>query len=234
MSALSLRYRAHSVLDDLRFLAAIVAATFAFPGSASGQSYFDVVHTVLRTSTGEGGYSSGGGLLLATDGNLYGTTWYGGVGQFGTVFRMTPSGALTVLHSFAGGNDGGNPQTALTEGSDGNFYGTTFFGGGPANLGTVFRMTRTGAVTVLHAFVGGRNDGAFPSTALVRGKDGSFYGGTREGGGFLAGIIFRITPNGAFTILHSFDSTKDGWWPYTFVQATDGNLYGTNRSGAGP
>jgi len=94
MSALSLRYRAHSVLDDLRFLAAIVAATFAFPGSASGQSYFDVVHTVLRTSTGEGGYSSGGGLLLATDGNLYGTTWYGGVGQFGTVFRMTPSGAL--------------------------------------------------------------------------------------------------------------------------------------------
>jgi uncharacterized repeat protein (TIGR03803 family) len=121
--------------------------------------------TVLHAFTG--GPSDGAqlraGLVQGKDGNFYGTTQEGGAFGQGTVFTMTPAGAVTVLHSFAGGADGANPTAALIEGSDGNFYGTTF-GGGPSDTGTVFRMTPGGNLTVLHAFTD--FTAAAPATAL--------------------------------------------------------------------
>ena len=113
-------------------------------------------------------------LAQGRDGNLYGTADGGGTSGMGTVFRMTPSGALTTIHSFSG-LDGQNPDGGLVLGSDGNFYGTTRFGG-TNNFGTVFKITPAGALTTLHSFSG--SDGSEPRPGLVQGKNGSFFGTT--------------------------------------------------------
>ena len=110
------------------------------------------VESVLYSFTG--GAADGAiaaSLIQGSDGNFYGVTAYGGQSNDGTVFKVTAAGAETLLHSFAGGADGAVPQTPLTQGSDGNFYGTTPFGGASSN-GVVFRVTPAGVETVLHAF----------------------------------------------------------------------------------
>lgn len=133
-----------------------------------------------------------GELVQATDGNFYGTTTEGGAGgdcyggSCGTVFRITPSGTLTVLHSFDG-SDGDGPAAELVQGTDGNFYGTTGYGGA-SNDGTAFRITPSGALTTLYSFNG--SDGSGPY-GLVQGSDGSFYGTTGGGGAnnnFITGV----------------------------------------------
>ena len=131
----------------------------------------------------------------------------------GTVFRMAPSGTTTILHTFNGGATGGTHAAGLIQGPDGNFYGTTETGGDAVcQCGTVFMMTPAGIVTILHAFAGGQSDGSRPRTPLVLGSDGNFYG-TTEYGGCLSlcgpfvigpGTVFRITPDGGFTLLHAF------------------------------
>ena len=114
------------------------------------------------------------GLALGNDGNFYGTCLSGGSNDFGSVFKITPGGALTPLYAF-GFIDGSQPTAALVQGSDGNFYGTTFEGGTSIGLGaeygygTVFQITPAGAVTTLHAFTGGA-DGAYPAGGLVPGS----------------------------------------------------------------
>src|SRR5206468_5764562 len=110
----------------------------------------------------------------------------GGDSGIGTVFRITPAGALTVLHSFSGGSDGAIPVAGLIQASDGLFYGTTSGGGAPCpvpppNTGTVFKMTAVGVVTGLHTFCAG-SDGSFPVAAVIVGGDGNFYGTTEYGG----------------------------------------------------
>ena len=105
---------------------------------------------------------------------LYG----GGTNGAGTVFKISTNGALTSLYSFTGGNDGGYPDAGLVQGSDGNFYGTTYYGGGRTTLrGTVFKISTNGALTSLYSFTGG-NDGGYPDAGLVQGSDGNFYGTT--------------------------------------------------------
>ena len=137
------------------------------------------------------------GVILASDGNLYGTTQFGGtstncVGGCGTVFKITLNGVLTTLHSFDG-RDGSWPLGGLVEGSDGNFYGTAS-GGGSLTLGTVFQVTTNGTVTRLASFNG--SNGGKPVAPLVLGPDGAFYGTTEVGGGTLGnglGTVFRLT-----------------------------------------
>jgi uncharacterized repeat protein (TIGR03803 family) len=173
--------------------------------------------------------------IQGSDGNFYGTTYSGGASGLGTVFKITPAGVETVLHSFAGGTaDGSNPSAALVQGSDGNFYGTTYTGGA-SGLGTVFKITLAGAETVLHSFAGAPVDGSGPLAALVQGSDGSLYGTTLVGGTGNQGTVFKITPTGAETVLHSFaGNTVDGGYPYAaLLQGSDGNFYGT-ASNAGP
>jgi uncharacterized repeat protein (TIGR03803 family) len=177
----------------------------------------------------DGEYPLGVGLVQATDGNFYGTTYSGAAYGYGTVFKITPASALTTLHSFDS-TDGANPKRGLLQATDGNFYGTTH-SGGAYGYGTVFKITPASALTTLHSF--DSTDGADPEAGLVQGTDGSFYGTTYFGGAYNYGTIFKITPAGTLTTLHSFDYT-DGEYPLGggLVQATDGNFYGTTSEGA--
>jgi uncharacterized repeat protein (TIGR03803 family) len=174
------------------------------------------------------------GLVEATDGNFYGTTEFGGANGAGTVFKISPTGTVTVLYSFcsqAGCADGSRPYAALTQATDGNLYGTTFYGGTKGD-GTVFKITPGGALTTLHSFCSesGCTDGSNPEAALVQGTDGNLYG-TTEGGAHTLGSVFEITPTGALATLHSFDGA-DGQYPEAaLVQATDGSFYGTTVAG---
>ncbi len=160
-------------------------------------------------------------LVQGSDGNYYGTTKYGGNSNAGSVFTRTQSGAITTLFSFSDDANGGYPVAALVQGTDGNFYGTTEFGGGSANLGTIFRITPGGTLTTLVAFTG--SNGGSPHTALLRGTDGNFYGTAGS-------IVFKMTPAGVLTTLISLDSA-DGGAANGLIQGTDGNFYGTTGGG---
>jgi uncharacterized repeat protein (TIGR03803 family) len=183
------------------------------------------------------------GLMLATDGNFYGTTFYGGANGGGTVFKITPSGTLTTLYSFCAQTnctDGISPYAGLVQAADGNFYGTTGFGGAStaacsAGCGTVFKITPEGALTTLHGF--DFTDGDAPAAPLIQGTDGNLYGTTVAGGAnnscfFGCGTLFEITPGGILTTLHSFDGTDGSFLGAALVQGTNGNFYGTAFGGA--
>ncbi len=147
---------------------------------------------------------------------------------------------VTTLYSFDNsslGVGGGDPVAGLTQGSDGNFYGTTY-AGGSNGCGTVFRICSDGSYTTLHSFAGPPKDGDEPEAALAQGSDGNFYGTTYAGGrgtgcGLGCGTVFRMSPSGSLTNLHSFaNSPDDGGQPLAaLVQGNDGNFYGTATSG---
>ncbi len=141
-------------------------------------------------------------LVQGSDGSLYGTTYDGGVNGAGTVFKITLTGSLTTLYNFTDGADGGFPIAGLVQGTDGNFYGTTY-SGGTDSAGTVFQITPTGSLTTLYSFTGGA-DGVSPYAPLVQGTDGNFYGTTLGGGTNGGGTVFTITPAGILTPLYSF------------------------------
>jgi uncharacterized repeat protein (TIGR03803 family) len=182
----------------------------------------------------DGSIGTPSALIQASDGNFYGTTIggiYSGVNSDGTVFRITPSGTFTTLHSFDG-TDGNAPFAGLIQASDGNLYGTTVEGGAYGD-GTVFRITPSGTFTLLYSFDGyyGPVDGAFPEAGLIQASDGNLYGTTVEGGAYGDGTVFRITLSGTLTTIHDFDNL-DGRYPEAgLIQASDGNLYGTTNSG---
>ena len=187
--------------------------------------------TSLTTLHWFGGGTDGArpyGLACGTNGDLYGTTCFGGAYNQGAVFGLATNGAYTALVSFAGTN-GANPSAAPVQGADGNFYGTTSQGG-LAGKGTVFAMAADGTLTNLYAFTGG-SDGANPAAGLIQGTDGGFYGTTASGGASSFGTVFRITATGSFTNLHSFNGT-DGKSPAgALVQGCDGNFYGLTTQG---
>jgi uncharacterized repeat protein (TIGR03803 family) len=183
--------------------------------------------TTLVSFDGTNGAAPGASLIQAKDGNLYGTTEYGGPingceGGFnpcGTVFKTTLSGTLTTLHTFVY-SDGAFPVSPVVQGTDGNFYGTNQGEGDSGGAGAIFKMTSGGTLTVLSS--------TSSPAGLVQGRDGNFYGTTPSGGN---GTVFKITPSGTLTTLHSFDGT-DGHNPQAgLIQATDGNFYGTTYSG---
>jgi uncharacterized repeat protein (TIGR03803 family) len=182
------------------------------------------------------------GLIQATDGNFYGTTNRGGANDpyDGTVFRITPAGKLTTIYNFCSlpnCTDGLSPFAGLIQGTDGDLYGTTQ-GGGTNNNGTVFKITLGGALTTLYNFCSQPNcaDGCSPNAGLVQATDGNFYGTTYWcGANYIYGTVFKMTPGGLLTTLHSFCSQSncpDGANPWAgLVQATDGRLYGTTYGG---
>ena len=165
----------------------------------------------------------------------------GGAHNYGTVFKLTPAGKLTTLHSFDG-TDGKYPAATLIQATDGKLYGTTSGGLNGGGAGTVFKITLSGALTTLHTFCSEANcsDGRAPFKApLVQANDGNFYGVTTQGGlndsnceGVGCGTIFKITPTGVLTPLYSFCSLADctdGTFPVGLVQHTNGTFYGTTE-----
>ena len=167
-------------------------------------------------------------VVQGRDGNFYGTTEYGGTSGDGTVFQVTPAGALSTLVSFNGPN-GSHPAAAVVQGSDGNFYGTTEYGGTNGNNGTVFQMTPAGALTTLVSF-NGRN-GSHPVAGLAQGSDGNFYGTTILGGANNRGTVFQVTPVGALTTLVSCNGATANAPSAALLQDTNGNFYGTTVGG---
>ncbi|MGH9432741.1 MAG: choice-of-anchor tandem repeat GloVer-containing protein [Terriglobia bacterium] len=158
-------------------------------------------------------------LAQGRDGNLYGTTLYGGTQDAGVVFKVTPDGSLTVLYNFDDGVNGGYSFSGLTLGTDGNLYGTTD-GGGTNGFGTIFKITPSGSLTTLYSFTGGA-DGSEPSAPPIQGTDGNFYGTSGNA------TAYRIAPSGIFTTLASLPGQSVA----PLLQATDRNFYGTTYSG---
>jgi uncharacterized repeat protein (TIGR03803 family) len=170
-----------------------------------------------------------------SDGNFYGATFNGGLYGYntgadqgdGTIFRITAGGELTTLYNFSG-SDGRSPMAGVVPGSDGNFYGTTLYGGAN-DAGTVFSITPAGVLTTLYSFSG--SDGQNPRARLVQGSDGNFYGTTYGASGGIDGSVFQITPAGVLTNLHIFTG-GDGQYPDGgLVQGSDGSFYGTTVLG---
>lgn len=210
-----------------------------------------------KTNTAPDGLNPQAGLLQGPDGNFYGVAPAGGTQGFnncisgtgvlgcGTVFKITPRGVFTTLHSFCGPNgcgslatDGSAPIGRLTIGPNGSYYGTTQSGGlsqGTFNAGTVFAASSTGAYQVLHIFTGnaGSGDGANPAAGLTLASDGNFYGTTEFGGSSGFGTIFRMTQAGVVSIMQSFAQFDlNGAQPRAaLVEGSDGSLYGTCYAG---
>jgi uncharacterized repeat protein (TIGR03803 family) len=173
------------------------------------------------------------GLVQGADGNFYGTTFAGGTNDDGTVFRISSAGTLSILYQFGTvASEGIQPDAGLVQGSDGNFYGTTY-DGGTNNFGTVFKITPQGTLATLHQFGALPTDGVYPQAGLVQGSDGNFYGTTVYGGTYGSGTVFRITSAGSLTTLYQFGGVAtDGTVPLaTLVQGSDGYFYGTTELG---
>ena len=218
-------------------LAGAAALAVSTPAMAA---HFKVLHVFKG---GRDGGAPASALTPDGQGNFYGTTDLGGRKcQCGTVFRIGPDGAKTVVYAFKGGSDGANPFAGMTFGPDGALYGTTYAGGGSTNCigtacGTVFRLTTDGKETVLYAF-NSQSDGANPQAAPIVDAEGNVFGTTARGGdafnGSLGhGTVYKISPNGQETVLHRFsDDGKDGFNPAgKLAMDSAGNLYGTTPFG---
>jgi hypothetical protein len=201
-------------------------------------------------------------LILDSSGNLYGTTELGGTRDQGVVFELircdsAPSGyELKVLYSFTGGADGANPKAGLIRDAVGNLYGTTANGGATtipcptSGCGVVFELIRCDSAPsgydfkLLYSFTGGA-DGGNPEAGLTQDAAGNLYGTTLSGGtqpsgfneciagDFACGVVFKLSPTGTETVLHSFTG-PDGANPAAgVIQDAQGNLYGTTLVGGG-
>ncbi len=206
-------------------------------GGAYGEgTVFEVsptgTETILYNFTcGSDGCFPEGQLVIDSDGNLYGTASAAGLGA-GTVFKLVPStGVLTTLYSFAGGADGGLPFSGLVFDVEGNLYGTTAYGGAYSR-GVVYKLTPSGTETVLHSFDPNGKDGLSPQAGVVLDSKGDLYGTTLLGGKSGVGTVYKVTPSGKETILHSFKGGADGIFPEsTLTFDKNGNLYGTTFYG---
>lgn len=188
------------------------------------------------------------GVIKDAEGNLYGTTQWGGSNGdgcdsqqgCGVVFKLSKSGEQTVLYSFTGGADGGVPYGGLTQDADGNLYGTAYEGGLKGcfgfGCGVVFKVSKTGEETVLYSFTGGA-DGGNPFVGLIRDAEGNLYGTTTYGGlkncgQYTCGVVFELSKTGTETVLYTFTGGADGRWPQSpLVRDNKWNLYGTTFAG---
>jgi len=224
-----------------------VLALAVFMPFAGAQAKDRILHSFA------GGNSDGAnpmaGLVIDNAGNLFGTTYYGGPNNGGTIFEVARGGVESVLYAFTGGNDGGGPQDKLIMDAKGRLYGTTVFGGksepGGAGAGTVFVLKFLKALkewvdTAIWIF-GGEPDGGTPYAGVAMGGRGNhdpgaatanLYGTTYYGGVYNYGAVFKVTTKGKEAVLYSFTGGSDGSGPGAGVIIdAKGNLYGTTESG---
>jgi uncharacterized repeat protein (TIGR03803 family) len=200
-------------------------AGVVFKVNTSGQQ------AVLYSFTGgTDGKNPWGGVVRDSSGNFYGTTYYGGAGGAGVVYKVDTTGHETVLYSFSGGLDGGYPEGGVIIDSAGNLYGTTEYGGAPYR-GVVFKVDTAGNETVLYTF-SGETDGNQPLSGLFRDSSGNLYGTTYSGGASGAGVVFKVDTLGNETVLYSFTGGDDGGSPWAgVILDASGNIYGTTAFG---
>ncbi len=195
-------------------------------------SGFTVLHAFLWLQ--EGGFPRGG-LLQTTNGTLYGTTYSSGIHGGGTLFKINPDGSqFTILHSFGtDAKDGSYTFSGVSQGRDGNLYGTTTHGG-TNNQGTIYKFNPVGgAYTVIHTFATNDGYGLSPDAGVIQGSDGLLYGTTPQAGPNGSGTLYRLHPDGSgYTVIHTFGVDQDARVPYcSLIQGADGALYGTSWSG---
>ena len=167
--------------------------------------------------------------ILASDGNYYGTTASGGTNDVGTVYKLTPAGAYTVIYNL----DPAIANQAIggpTQGSDGNLYITGWFQG-TSICGSIMKISTAGAL--LNSVLNCTSNGANPTGNLLQASDGNFFGTTSFGGTYSTGVLFKLTPSFSYSVLHDFGATQaEGNTPTgPVMQGTDGNLYGLDRNG---
>lgn len=190
---------------------------------------------VFGSVAADGG-NPGAGLIEGSDGGLYGTAFFGGSNDMGTVFRLNKDGSSygALYHFGRIASDGTNPDSAVVQGADGALYGTTFFGG-TNDAGTVFKLnTNGGGYGVLRMFTKSGGDGQDPDAALLQASNGALYGTTYNGGASNVGTVFTLSTSGAaYSLLHSFKSfAGDAQSPLgPLFEGKDGLLYGTTYSG---
>ncbi len=223
------------------------ASIVALPRLATAETATLTVLANLGTLPNQAGGSTSTnfGVIRASDGNFYGTTTFGGSANFGTIFKLTPTGTLTELVNFTGPN-GTYPIGALIQASDGNLYGTTNGGGPDANgkpfathYGTVYRVTLDGTLTTIFTFTydaatGLTANGANPEAALVQGRDGNLYGTTINGGTSVGGMgtIFKMSTTGTLLVSVTVHGGAEPEKPrFPLIQGKDGNFYGVSYKG---
>jgi uncharacterized repeat protein (TIGR03803 family) len=192
--------------------------------------------TVLHSFTESEGSVPQSGIFMDAMGNIYGTTDFGGSYDFGVVWKLSKSGTFTVLYNFTGGADGSFPLAGVTMDAKGNLYGTASAGGSSAcefGCGTVWKLSKSGTLTVLHSFAGGTKDGCDPASTPTMDKQGNLYGTTDTDpetcSSLDAGIVWKVSQNGKETVLHKFAA---GSYPDCCVSLdAKGNLYGLTLAG---
>jgi len=191
---------------------------------------YSILHT-FTGATNDGKYPTYTSLLMDSAGTLYGVTEEGGSANGGILYTFIKTGTLTILHSFMGGTtDGCNVLGTPFIDKNGNFYGTTS-SCGASGLGTVWKVSANGDESVLHSFAGGTTDGEYPLAGVIVDANGNVYGNTETGGASNLGTVYKISPGGTFTLVHSFAGT-DGKYPYgSFVRNAKGTLFGTALNG---
>jgi len=194
-------------------------------------------YTILHKFNVVRGANPVAGVIMDSTGNLYGTTALGGNANFGVVYKVTPSGMLTLLHNFSGGADGASPLSGLVRDPADNLYGTAPRGGlttgicAPAGCGVVYEINKASKQTVLYRFTGG-NDGGVPVGSLILDPAGNLYGTTEFGGAGGQGVVFKLDTAGHETVLYNFTGGSDGGAPLAgLVRDGVGNLYGTTANG---
>jgi uncharacterized repeat protein (TIGR03803 family) len=222
-----------SNLKSHRKLASLCFATFLLTFATVATPVRAQTYTVVVDFFGQlpALAAAGPAATQGRDGNFYGTSVEGGNSGLGTVFKITPSGTLTTLYSFDG-TVGEYPYGGLTLGTDGNFYGTTNRGGS-AGFGSVYKITPAGVVTTLYSFTN-TGDGTNPACAPILGNDGNFYGSTNGVDGSTTeanSTIYKLTPSGVFTILHTLNPDTEGSAAGTIILGLDGSFYGGTSSG---
>jgi uncharacterized repeat protein (TIGR03803 family) len=210
-------------------------------GTANKGTVFEVqpdgIISVLHSFTGgaDGEYPSGGSLAMDAAGNLYGTTQSGGPGTYGVIYRVTPAGVETIIHSFSlNSQECLQPNNGLAIDTAGNIYGSAFDTGGEYGHGCVYKLSPAGEYSVLHYFMGnngGTDDGAYPEAGVVLDKAGNIYGTTALGGYDNVGVVYLVTPKGHYELLHSFTGGTDGEGESTQLAIGADGVYGAAGSG---
>ena len=179
----------------------VVALAILMLSSSAAYAQTSLIYSFDAADQGLYGPFPASVMAQGPDGNLYGTTYSGGINTYGGIFVVTPSGSETVLHEFTS-DDGRHCNMGLTLGNDTNFYGACY-DGGTSNEGEIYKVTTGGVLTILHSFTNSGSDGAAPNAPPIQAGDGNFYGTTIAGGTNHDGTIYKLTPARTLTTIHS-------------------------------